>query len=899
MFVRILTIGLVFIGTAFSAGADDKLFSFLKEHCVQCHGPEKQKGDIRFDGVEKDFDPAHDEVWLSVIEQLESREMPPKEPSPTEAQYVEIIELLTGKVNPIDWRANPHAGHVTLPRLTKIEYNNTIRDLLGIDMQPGRILSLDGEGKSGFTNDRDNLFLTPSEMEKYFSAAELAVDALQSLDAKKAERKLEAEEMLITESGAVVRKFPDGSKGYSLSVGQMTLYESLEIMEHGFYRFHIRGASNNDGDAAGLLRVNDQLRAEFAVRGKGFSVVEQDIYLVPGIHQVAINTKVPPKKRLVKGAKKVEPKYAPLPDDAPDLVTKRSELNRPFFPTEGVEDEALLAILKRYNANQNNVQRAYEWLRLHGPEGKTREISRFKKYVRDRTVPAERYANQAAELMGIKRVEFDKRFEKHNVERLANRRILYAYREVEADPDPGFFLVDWMEFSGPVMPKENVRPELAKAATAALNSPDSWDSWFSGFIDRAFREPVLDEFKKKYRAVYEKGVAEGLSHPDAAKRTVSAVLVSPRFLFRSEELPQSPDEELMALGHFQLASRLSYFLWQTCPDAKLNELAAKGQLSDPDVIRGEVSRMLADPKAKSFFETFPGQWLGFEALGESVLPDRTLFPGFTVDLAEAMKTETRLLFQRVFQEDLELLDLLTTDKTYLNQILARHYGIKGVTGLTMELVALSKEDQLRRGGILGMGSVLTATSTPVRTSPVLRGVWILERLLGDAPGEPPADAGELPGNAGNRGKTFREELAIHRDREDCAFCHDKIDPLGYGLEQFDAIGQWRATGAKGKAIDSTGTLPDGTSFNGVAELREFLVSTRRDEFVENLSVKLLSFALGRELQRYDEPAIQDIGAAIGKENFRARALVEEIVLSYPFRHQHLAAEVEIPVATDP
>jgi len=172
----------------------------------------------------------------------------------------------------------------------------------------------------------------------------------------------------------------------------------------------------------------------------------------------------------------------------------------------------------------------------------------------------------------------------------------------------------------------------------------------------------------------------------------------------------------------------------------------------------------------------------------------------------------------------------------------------------------------------------------------------MERLLGDEPGEPPADAGELPGNAGKRGKTFREELELHRDREDCAFCHDKIDPLGFGLEEFNAIGQWRESGKKRKPIDSTGTLPDGTSFTGVAGLREFLISTRRDEFVENLAARLLSFALGRELQRYDQPAVEDMVAALKEEKFRARALVEEIVLSYPFRHQHVAAELEAPTA---
>jgi len=876
--------------------AKDELVSFLQAHCVKCHGEEKQKGDVRFDGVGEDFDPAHDEVWLAVIEQLESREMPPKEPSPTEEEYEKIIDLLEKLVNPVDWRKHPHAGHVTLPRLTRIEYNNTIRDLTGLNSEPGRNFSADGEGKSGFTNDRDNLFLTPSEMEKYFSAAELAVDALQSLKGEPESRKLEAEEMFMTESRSRIEDFPDKSRGYTLTAGQKTLYDSIEIKTYGFYRFRIRIASNNDGDTAALMRVNDELRAEFPTRGRDFQIREEEVFLVPGIHQLALNTKLPPREKKKKGKAKAAPKYAPLPDDAPDLVTKNSATHKPFFPEDGFEDDVLRGKVRRYNSSQNNVQRAYEWLRLHGPDGDPREISRFKKYVDDRMVPVNEAGDEVAKLMGISREEFDRRFREHNKERLADRQKLYGYRDTDPDPDPGLVRVDWVEFTGPVMPRKNAAPEIALDASRALTSEETWDEWLSGFIDRAFREPVPEAEKEKYALVYQKGRKEGLEHAVAARRTISAVLVSPRFLFRSEELPPSSDEELIALTDFQLASRLSYFLWQSCPDAELWKIAAEGRLTDPEFLLEQVGRMLAEKKADSFYNTFPGQWLGFEALGESVLPDRTLFPEFSVDLAEAMKNETRLLFQRVFQENLDLLELLTADKTHLNQVLARHYGIPGVGTSEMELVSRSPDQQRLRGGILGMGSVLSATSTPVRTSPVLRGVWIMERLLGDEPGEPPADAGELPGNAGNRGKTLREELEIHRDREDCAFCHDKIDPLGFGLEEFDAIGRWRSAGEKGKAIDATGTLPDGTSFNGVAELREFLVNTRREEFLENLSGRLLSYALGRELQKYDQPVVEDIVRELEAQKYRARALVEGIVLSYPFRHQHLAPEAKIPVA---
>ncbi|MCB1077340.1 MAG: DUF1588 domain-containing protein, partial [Verrucomicrobiae bacterium] len=245
-------------------------------------------------------------------------------------------------------------------------------------------------------------------------------------------------------------------------------------------------------------------------------------------------------------------------------------------------------------------------------------------------------------------------------------------------------------------------------------------------------------------------------------------------------------------------------------------------------------------------------------------------------------------FGEVFRENRPLLDLVDARETFLDKALARHYGLPGVRAPTMQRVALKDP---KRGGILGMASVLTATSTPVRTSPVIRGAWVMERILGEDPGEPLPNAGELPGNAGEeRGKTLREELEIHRDRPECASCHDKMDPLGFGLEQFDAIGRFREEEA-GKPVDATGVLPDGTAFNGIVELKRYIVEHRREDFAANVARRLLAFALGRELKVYDEPAVQHLVESTASDGYRARALVKAVVLSYPFLHQHPEPEL--------
>ncbi|HEX8911571.1 MAG TPA: DUF1592 domain-containing protein [Humisphaera sp.] len=405
------------------------------------------------------------------------------------------------------------------------------------------------------------------------------------------------------------------------------------------------------------------------------------------------------------------------------------------------------------------------------------------------------------------------------------------------------------------------------------------------FARRAFRRPVEPAEVERYLKLFDKAAARGDAFDPAVKLALQGVLVSPNFLFLVE--PEPADDGVHPLADYPLASRLSYFLWASMPDEELFALAAKGKLQDTEVLRQQVKRMLADPKAKGMAESFATQWLGLRSLNETAKPDAARFPAFNDALADAMRQEAVLLFDHVVRADRPLTDLIAADYTFLNEPLARHYGVPGVTGDQMRLVKLSDPT---RGGVLGLGAVHVTTSYPLRTSPVLRGKWVLGDVLGARVPPPPPNAGELPEDDKHAGGlSLRKQLELHRVKPECASCHDRMDPLGFGLENYDAIGRWRTSDAGGQPIDSTGVLPGGERFEGPAGLRKVLLN-RKAEFQTNLSRKLLGFALGREIRaggrrpgQFDQCVVDDCTAALAKSEGRSQAVFEAIVLSKPFR----------------
>ena len=365
---------------------------------------------------------------------------------------------------------------------------------------------------------------------------------------------------------------------------------------------------------------------------------------------------------------------------------------------------------------------------------------------------------------------------------------------------------------------------------------------------------------------------QGDSAEIGMKLALQAVLVSPHFLFRVE---LAADKEEL-INSWQLASRLSYFLWSSMPDDALFRLAREGKLREPGVIEGQVKRMLKDPKARALADNFASQWLNIRGLA-GFSPDPKRFPGYNASLREAMMRETETFFLHIVREDRSILEFLDSDYTFVNEQLARHYGLKDIKGANFRKVSLVGTP---RGGLLSQASVLAVTSNPTRTSPVKRGKWILDNILGTPPPPPPPDVEELKENNELKG-TLRQQMEQHRKNPTCASCHQRMDPLGFGFENFDAIGGWRDKEGP-HAIDPSGILPDGSSFKGPAELRKVLLK-KKGLFARCLTEKLLTFSLGRGAERSDRCFIDEIAKNVEKGDYRFTTLIIDIVKSDPFQ----------------
>jgi hypothetical protein len=401
----------------------------------------------------------------------------------------------------------------------------------------------------------------------------------------------------------------------------------------------------------------------------------------------------------------------------------------------------------------------------------------------------------------------------------------------------------------------------------------------SHFGALGYRRPIEPSEIDRLVSIYHVGEKRGMTFEDSIRYAIGAILVSPKFLFRIEI--DGPSSLPHAISDYELASRLSYFLWSSMPDQELFNLAAKKQLHSPAVLDRQVARMMADPKAHALADNFAGQWLKVRDLFTTAQPDPNRFQAYTPALREAMYNETIDFVQSVLSDNASLLNLIDSNYTYLNQDLAAYYGVPNVTGNQMRRVSLPDH---RRGGVLTMASVLTITSYAERTSPVLRGKWVLEQVLGAPPPPPPPNAGGLSADDSVRdGLTFRQRLEKHREKPQCASCHNSMDPIGFGLENFDAIGRWRSE-ISGKPVDAGGILSDGSKFAGPIELKDHILAGKQ-EFVRNLTEKMLGYALGRGIEEYDRPTIRQISAAVEKDGYRSGTLIREIVKSYPFGYR--------------
>ncbi len=417
---------------------------------------------------------------------------------------------------------------------------------------------------------------------------------------------------------------------------------------------------------------------------------------------------------------------------------------------------------------------------------------------------------------------------------------------------------------------------LVAEANDALPEGEAARQILKRFVTRAFRRPATEAETRRYFDLGARVRSEGEDRRTSAEVVVAAVLCSPNFLFKVEQDPEGNDPEAVrTIDEHELAVRLSYFLWSSMPDDELFEEAKSDTLRKN--VSAQVARMLADPKSEALGENFAGQWFQVRNL-EMTSPDKNLFPAFNEQLREAMREETLRCFGHVMRENRSVLELVDADYTFLNEPLARFYGIEGVKGADFRKVAIGDSP---RGGVITQASVLTITSNPTRTSPVKRGKWIMENILGTPPPEPPAGVPMLEDQSQLTG-SLREQMEQHRADPNCAVCHRTMDQLGFAFENFDAVGAWRTLDGE-YPVDPSGKLPDGRSFNGPAELKQVLRKTSPDQFAHCMTEKILTYAIGRGVEPFDRPAIDTIAQKLKQDDYRFTTLVQAVVASDPFQ----------------
>ena len=445
-------------------------------------------------------------------------------------------------------------------------------------------------------------------------------------------------------------------------------------------------------------------------------------------------------------------------------------------------------------------------------------------------------------------------------------------------------MVNALRITGPLDGPPPQKPKSHREIYVERKPGESDDGYalrvLNGFARRAFRRPTQEGEVKRYLQLVALAKQQGEDLEHGIRLALEAMLVSPSFLFREEPQPEPDDaEKIHRIDEHALATRLSYFFWSTMPDARLMELASRGELRKN--LDTELERLLLDKRSRQLVSNFTGQWLRLRDM-PSAQPGRRVFPKFDPKLRNLMRRETEMLFEHVLREDLPMTALLDADFTFINESLARHYGIPGVEGGEFRKVTLQDS---RRRGILGHGSFHLLTSYPLRTSPVLRGKYVLENLLDTAPPPPPPNIPQLePTSHNGDQRSLREQLEKHREDPSCASCHALMDPIGFGLENFDASGAWRDQ-ENGKAIDASGELIGGRKFHGVDELRKVLVQDHREDFHRSVATKLLTYALGRGLDWYDKPALDRIVSETEKAGGSSRALLRAVIDSTPFQYR--------------
>jgi Protein of unknown function (DUF1592)/Protein of unknown function (DUF1588)/Protein of unknown function (DUF1587)/Protein of unknown function (DUF1585)/Protein of unknown function (DUF1595)/Planctomycete cytochrome C len=775
-----------------SKSYDTLVSPFLSKYCFECHAIEKSKGDLRLDRLPIEFaDRANVERWLAVLDRLKSGEMPPKsKPRPPKPAVDAICGWIDESIASANSQSASDKGRVVLRRLNRVEYENTMRDLLAINVDLKELLPPDTSA-DGFDNSGEALHVSSFLMERYLEAADKALNlAIANEPQPPTIRKrfsCKDERQVKNAEEPVFRQLDDTVVLFSSSPWSAITLSQFYPPDRGDYRIRI----------SAYAYQSDRKPVTFQVVA-GPMLMGTKNHLV-GYFDAAADT--------------------PGVIEFVDHLEARSTIRiLPF----GIG--TAFTVKDAGGADEyNGAGLAVEWIEVEGP-------------LHDCWPPE------------------------------SHRRIF-----------------------GELTQRQALLPDHRVEVVSDRPGPDS-RRILTDFARRAFRRAVTENEIRPILDLVEAKLTDGTeySFEQAVRVGLKAILVSPEFLFLQEK-PGKLDESA-------LASRLSYFLWSTMPDTELLALAEQKQLSRPDVLHGQVERLLGHPKARSLTENFIGQWLSLRDI-DFTEPDRRLYPEFDDMLKEAMVQETYQFFDEVLKHDLSVTNLVASDFTMLNERLAKHYGIPGVEGHAFRRVTLPT--QSHRGGVMTMASVLKVTANGTNTSPVVRGAWVLDRILGTPPKPPPGGVPAIEPDI--RGATtIREQLAKHRQVESCSTCHAQIDPPGFALESFDVIGGWRdyyrSVGngkpvtidgrrqpyAEGPAVDPADVLPDGKRFQNIDEFKQLLLADK-DKLARSLTTKLVTYATGRAPQAAHHPAIDNIVTKVRAQDYGLRSLVHEIVASDLFQ----------------
>lgn len=925
-----------------------KVEGIIQKFCSDCHNPDKKKGSLdfsSFDSFESIY--RNRRVWNNVIEQVMNGEMPPrKKAQPNEIQKKQLISWIETYTQDIDCSNIHDPGHVVIRRLNRSEYDNTVRDLTGLNLKLAQSFPVQGGGGEGFDNNSEVMFFPAIYMEKYLEAAKTLSNHMQIhyqngvsfsseiSDAKNPSQyyteqqfnynaffsewrskqpKIDWKKEFQAYSKAAMQliiQHPDSkhydqtmltfSQQHKVKVAYLEKFRdylanknhenpwakwsveqwydiflkdpkpktidydkiSKDFTDKNIFIHHSRNPRSLSREIKLPLKGKPKLYLSFGDAGDGHEhdiavvhharILLNDGKSVPlidckllehrGEGEVTFNTR--PNQQPIKlnahGQKIIDGLELKAPALLVFELPENAKEYRGFF---GVSDLGSGKAMLQAEASTDVLTYPMPWkpqgVLLCGPGPKLSEQSPHISWIDNYISKKIFNANDAA----IKKLLTEEEKNQHDE---LKRELDLAWRNKSAKSD---------------------KKQLHQIILAHLKT----------FTEKAYRKPLSNSEFEPLQQIYLKAMNNEDNFQKASRQVIQKIFISPDFLYRFEQ--NHPGKEPQPVTDIELANRLSYFIWSSMPDEQLMQIAKSGQLHNDEVLKREVLRMLKDPKAFALTEEFASQWLGLRQLKGERRPNAETFKYYNNQIRDALIREATLVFHDMVLNNSSILDLLSSPYTYINEPLANYYQIPNIQGEQFQKVNVSSHG---RGGLFGLGAIHVTTSYPDRTSPVLRGLWILETLLGNPTPPPPEDVEIDEAKMADPNLTIKQRFAAHRENPSCAICHDRIDPIGFTLEGFDATGKLRTHEGQ-HPIDNLGELKNNIKIKGPQGLKKYILEEKRDEYLHHFTAKLLGFALGRSLDYYDDCVIESIMEKTHHQNYRFNDLVVELVKTLPFR----------------